>query len=332
MARVSQASANQRAGRAGRTGPGRAIRLYPLEDFVRRPAQDAPEIARADLTPVALQLRAMKLGGFGDLAWLDAPPEAAVRHAGALLEALGALEPSGRLTRDGREMARYPLHPRLARLVLEAGRRGAGEDGCRAAAVLSAGERLPAEFDHATRSDLLVLMEREWQPYTARILRQIRRDAAPRGGRGNEDALLMAVLAAFPDRVARRRQGAELLLAEGGSAVLSPSSTVRDCELMVAVEVEDRRDQRVPMVRIASGIEPEWLLDLFPERVLEKREAQWNRAAERVEGVSALYFGAIAITESRGAPATGEAAAMLAAKAVEAGIGRFADEEEVNAG
>ena len=182
VARVSQASANQRAGRAGRTGPGRAIRLYPLEDFVRRPAQDAPEIARADLTPVALQLRAMKVGGFADLEWLDAPPEAAVRHAGGLLEALGALEPSGRLTTEGREMARHALHPRLARLVLEAGRRGAGEEGCRAAAVLSAGERLPGEFDHATRSDLLVLMEREWQPYTARILRQIRRDAAPRGG------------------------------------------------------------------------------------------------------------------------------------------------------
>ena len=141
----------------------------------------------------------------------------------------------------------------------------------------------------------------------------------------------MAVLAAFPDRVARRRQGAELLLAEGGPAVLSPASTVRDCELMVAVEVEDRRDQRLPMVRIASGIEPEWLLDLFPERVVEKREAQWNRAAERVEGVSALYFGAIAITESRGAPEPEQAAAMLAAKALEAGIGRFADEEEVNA-
>ena len=147
---------------------------------MRRPAQDAPEIARADLAPAALQLRAMGVGGLEDLEWLDAPPEAAARQARELLESSGALAGSGALTATGREMARYPLHPRLGRLVVEAERRGAGEDGCRAAAVLSAGERLPAQPDHAARSDLLVLMEREWQPQTGRILRQIRREVAPR--------------------------------------------------------------------------------------------------------------------------------------------------------
>ena len=87
MARISQASANQRAGRAGRTGPGRAIRLYPLEDFVRRPAHDTPEIARADLAPAALLLDAMGAGGFDDLDWLDAPPAAAMEQAADLLRA-----------------------------------------------------------------------------------------------------------------------------------------------------------------------------------------------------------------------------------------------------
>src|SRR5439155_12600711 len=114
IARVSQASANQRAGRAGRTGPGRALRLFPLDDFVRRPAQDVPEILRADLTPAALMLRAMGLGSFADLAWLDAPPAAAAEHAEDLLRQLGA---TGATLR---EMARYPLPPRLARLVLQA--------------------------------------------------------------------------------------------------------------------------------------------------------------------------------------------------------------------
>src|SRR5689334_3626403 len=122
----------------------------------------------------------------------------------------------------------------------------------------------------------------------------------PRQKRRDEDALLISVLAAFPDRVAKRRQGSELLLAAGGAAQLAPSSTVQSAEFLVAVEAEDRRDQKMPLVRIASGIEPDWLLDLFPGRVTERREVRWNRAAERVESVSALLFDAIVIEESRG--------------------------------
>ena len=323
IARISQASANQRAGRAGRTGPGRALRLYPLEDFVRRPAHDVPEIARADLAPAALLLDAMGTGRLADLEWLDAPPAAAVDQAEELLRQLGA---RGAVAR---EMARYPLHPRLSRLIVEARRRGVAEDGCTAAALLSAGERLPARPEHATRSDVLALMESQWEPRTAQVVRQVRRMVdPPRQKRRDEDALLMAVLAAFPDRVARRRQGAELLLAGGGGAQLAPSSTVHTAEFLVAVEAEDRRDQKMPLVRIASGIEPGWLLDLFPGRVRERSEVAWNHAAERVESVSALMFDGIAIEESRGTPEAAVAAALLAEKAVEAGVARFADVEE----
>jgi ATP-dependent helicase HrpB len=331
VSRISQASANQRAGRAGRTGPGCAIRLYPLEDFVRRPPHDTPEIARADLAPVALLLHAMGIAGLDSMAWLDAPPAAAVEHAANLLALLGA---SGALAR---EMARYPLHPRLSRLVVEARRRGVGEDGCTVAALLSAGERLPARPQQSTRSDLLVLMESQWEPRTAQTVRQVRRMVDPRMGnppkqRGrNEEALLISVLAAFPDRVARRRQGAELQLAAGGPAQLAPSSTVTAAQFMVAVEAEDRRDQKAPLVRIASGIEPDWLLDLFPERIRETARVEWNRTAERVESVSALWFDQIAIEESRGAAEPEAAAALLASKAMEAGIARFDDMESVEA-
>ena len=341
VTRISQASANQRAGRAGRTGPGRAIRLYPMEDFVRRPAHDTPEVARADLAPVTLLLHAMGVGRLDSLEWLDAPPAAGVERAEELLELLGARGATGR------EMARYPLHPRLGRLIVESRRRGVAEDGCTVAALLSAGERLPARADHATRSDLLVLMESEWEPRTEQMVRQVRRivsqgpgkrgrgpGARGRGcdtGDADEDALLISVLAAFPDRVARRRQGSELQLATGGPAQLAPSSTVTAAEFLVAVEAEDRRDQKMPLVRVASGVEPGWLLDLFPDRVREVRRVEWNRAAERVESVSALLFGEIAIEESRGAPDLEEAAALVAQKAVEAGIARFAPVEEIDA-
>ena len=125
----------------------------------------------------------MEIDGFDALEWLDAPPAAAAAQAESLLRQLGA---EGAI---GREMARYPLHPRLARLIVEARRRGVAEDGCTVAALLSAGERLPAEARHAGRSDLLALLEAPWEPRTEQVVRQVRRivnppkQAAPRRGR-----------------------------------------------------------------------------------------------------------------------------------------------------
>ncbi len=322
VGRISQASANQRAGRAGRTGPGRVIRLYPREDFVRRPAHDTPEIARADLAPAVLLVQSLGIGSLDAIAWLEAPPAAHVQRAAELLRQLGATK----------EMARYPLHPRLARLIVEARHRGVAEDGCTVAALLSAGERLNGKADHATASDVLVLLESQWEPRTAQLVRQIRRIVnPPRQQARDEIALRIAVLAAFPDRVARRRQGSDLQLAAGDPAQLAPSSTVTEAEFLVAVEAEDRRDQKVPLVRLASAVEPEWLVDLFPERVREVQRVEWNRAAERVEAVSLLMFDEIAIEERRAAAEPELAAALLAQKASEAGLARFADTEEIEA-
>jgi ATP-dependent helicase HrpB len=326
VARISQASANQRAGRAGRTGPGRAIRLYPLEDFVRRSPHHVPEILRADLAPAALLLRAMEIESFDVLEWLDSPPSAAAAQAESLLRQLGA---EGQI---GREMARYPLHPRLARLIVEARRRGVAEDGCKIAALLSADQRLPAEASHAGRSDLLTMLETSWEPRTAQVVRHVNRVVnPPKQLRRDEEALLISALAAFPDRVARRRAGNDLQLASGGAAQLAPSSTVTQAELLIAVEAEDRRDRHSPLVRLASAVEPEWLVDLFADRIAEVTKVEWNRGSQRVEGVSALMFGEIAIEETRREPDPAAAGELLASKAIEAGIGRFVDREALDA-
>ena len=308
--RISRASATQRAGRAGRTTPGSVIRLYTAEDFHRRAAADAPEILRRELSHLVLLLRAM---GAAELAWLDAPPVAAWDAANALLDRLGVSE--GVLA----EMAALPLPPRLAKLLVEAQRRGVAEKGCAVAAVLSTGER--------GSSDLLALAEGNWQPQTQRVFDQLRqscgRAATKKSGPRHDDSdILQAVLAAFPDRVARHRRDGELLLSSGGSARFP------ECrwEFLIAIDIEERRDQGLPLVRLAAPIEPEWLL----ERATERITLEWNRASERVEQAVALVYDQLVIEETRAPALAGaEASRMLAAKALEAGVERFADREEL---
>jgi ATP-dependent helicase HrpB len=308
--RVSQASATQRAGRAGRTAPGRVIRLYTAEDFHRRPASDSPEIQRRELSGLVLQLRAMKIPS---LEFLDAPPEAAIAAAAALLDRLGFAE--GAVSRTTAEL---PLPPRLAKLLIDAAANGAVDAGCAAAAVLSTGERGSA--------DLLTLLDAEWQPETKRVYEQLRRLMGVRqrplpNTVRSEESLLRAVLAAFPDRVARHRRDGELLLSQGGSARLA------DCryEFLVAVDIEERREKGLPLVRLAAGpIQPEWLLD----RATERTSLEWNRTALRVEQVSALLYDELVIEETRAPAAPGaEAARILEERALEAGIERFVDRD-----
>src|ERR1700688_3520211 len=290
VGRVSKASAKQRAGRAGRTAPGRVVRLYGIEDYQRRPDHDAPEIARSDLSQLCLALRAMQIG---DLAWLDAPPDAAWQSAESLLDRLGATE------ERVHQLARFPLHPRLSRILIAAMERGVGEDGCVAAAQLGSGAR-------SEKNDLLSAMDAPQDYRTRQQAEQLRRIARPaRQTEHNDNALLMSVLAGFPDRVAWRRAGNQVLLSTGGSAEVAGDPP--RYEFMVAVDAEDRKDKPLPLIRMTARIEPEWLIELFPDRVREHSSVEWNRLAERVEAVGALLYDSLVIQESRGAPPEAEA-------------------------
>ena len=317
IARVSKASATQRAGRAARTAPGRVIRLYAAEDFHRRPEHDKPEVLRRELTQACLDLRVLGVPSPLDLAWLDAPPAAAVTSAQAVLEKLGANGP------DARRMAQLPLHPRLARLVLEAAAHGVGEDGCGVAALLSSGARTQT-------SDLIALLDSEWDARTRQHYDQIRRAVRPpRQSRRDLDPLLKAILTAFPDRVGRKRRDNQAMLANGIAVMLQDPA--RTPEFFVAVDIEDRSENALPLVRMTSSLQPEWLLDLFPERMRHRNAPEWNRAAERVDAVSAILYEQLVIEESRGGMPDPEAASrMLAARALEAGFERFVDREELD--
>jgi ATP-dependent helicase HrpB len=175
------------------------------------------------------------------------------------------------------------------------------------------------------KNDLLAAMDLEQDSWTREHIAQLRRIARPSPQkRHSDDALLMSVLAGFPDRVARLRTGNQLLLSSGKSAEIAGEPP--RYEFMVAVDAEDRKEKPLPLVRMTARIEPEWLIDLFPERVREQSSVTWNRTAARVEAVSSLFYDELVIQESRGALPDAEAAAeLLARKALEAGIERFID-------
>jgi ATP-dependent helicase HrpB len=162
-----------------------------------------------------------------------------------------------------------------------------------------------------------------------------------------ETALLISILAGYPDRVARRRtpptserrdNTEELLLSGGGAAELAAESVVRRAEFLVAVEAAERRERGRAasrggvrtLVRLASAIEPEWLLDLFPAQVREATEARWHEQAERVEAVSRLLYDNLVLTETRASSNDNEEIArVLCAAARAAGWRSFADVETV---
>ena len=316
VGRISKASATQRAGRAGRTGPGQVIRLYSQEDYALRPEHDLPEIARADLSQLLLSLRAMGIGHPNELDWLDAPPPEAVASAELLLDRIGV---KGDMTQ---RLARFPLPPRLSRIVIEALDRGVGEDGCRAAAMLGLGDR-------SERSDLLAAMDLPQDHRVRQHTEQLLRMARPPKQSGHDDqALLLSVLAGFPDRVARRRAGNQVLLSTGVSAEVYGEPP--PYEFMLAMNAEDRTENALPLIRMTARIEPEWLLDLFPESIEERSSVEWNRITERVERVSALLYDKLVIEESRGAATGPEAEDLLWRKALEQGIEQFVEKQALD--
>lgn len=320
--RISKASAIQRAGRAGRTGVGIAVRLYSEDDFVRRVAQSAPEILRADLAQLVLQLAAASLSPEA-LTWLTDPRPETLAHSRSVLMRLGALDEQGRITGLGKRMALQPVHPRLARFFLAAAELGAACEGCALAARLAEG-RIRDSYS------VEAILDTEASYTIRRLTKQLSDAVRMKSPEGPDPyALEKALLLAYNDRVARRR-GSTLLLSSGGSVTLGANNTVTS-DFLVALEIDDRSGQASPLVHIASEVKPDWLLEFFADQVETHEEMAWNREAERVEQVNALRYGQLTIDESRGTPSDSHAAAtLLAGKATEAGIERFTSAEELH--
>jgi ATP-dependent helicase HrpB len=168
------------------------------------------------------------------------------------------------------------------------------------------------------------------QRQISRIVRSAR--ARPARREDEDEALLISTLAGYPDRVAKRRSqhSRELQLSEGGTAIISESSVVHEPELLVAIDAEERKaaGPAKVLVRMASKVEPEWLLEIAPDQIADADELQWNQQTEQVERVQKVTYGELVLEEKRiPAPPSERVAAMLAEAARAAPIDRFADPE-----
>ncbi len=376
VARVSKASATQRAGRAGRTRPGRCLRLYTQHDFETRPAFEAPEIARLDLTQMLLSLRASGLDRRGDWAWFEPPPQAALDAAQTLLRRLDAIDAGGAVTDNGRAMLRFPLHPRLARMLVEGERRGVARDAAMMAALLSERDIRARggdekRFVERGESDLTALLERfddaladngrgrfdnartaGLEPSAVasaerafKQLARMARDRAepPKGGTEYDHALRICALTGFADRVAKVRypanntgrasDGAELVFAFGGTAKLRAESAAHGQDFVVALDAEERNDGRgsTVTVRTASGIEPDWLLDLYTDQCEDRVEALFDKEREQVTVKRRIVYGALVLDESLvREPDPALVADALATAAIAKGVRHFVDGDSLD--
>jgi ATP-dependent helicase HrpB len=296
--RITLDSADQRAGRAARLGPGLARRLWDARDRLR-PHREA-EIHRIDLSSPVLAILAAA-ADLDSFAWFDRPAADRLASAIDLSARLGAIE-NGHITSVGRKMQQLPLPPRLARIFLESF--GAIE-ACAACAWLAEPARLggPAA---ATTSDILTVIDR-WQDMPRRlktVADHLGRLAAAaikdqRVMHISETELRRALLTGYPDRVARRRAADKATLASGHGAIIGRETGVHDAEWLIALDVTAARGgaNAEAIIRVASRIEPEWLSptrstveqEIAESGALKARAVDWYDAlvlAERPVGVN----------------------------------------------
>jgi ATP-dependent helicase HrpB len=304
--RVSHAAADQRRGRAGRTAPGVAYRLWHEGQNGALAPYDTPEILAADLTGLALDLTSWGVTDPARLSFLDPPPAPAWREAVALLRQLGAVDAHGHVTAEGKAMARLPLHPRLAHMIHAAedkgtaaelaallGERGLGGDGT------DLSHRL-ARFrsDRSPRASDARSLARRW------------------GGAPGDAADIGVTLArAFPDRVAQQA-GAKgrFRLANGRAASMEASDALAASPFLVVTEITG--GAATGRIRAAAVIGRDEIEALFAGQIVAETNLRWDGASASVRARRRRTLGALVLADDPVPVDDADAAAKLLAEHV----------------
>ncbi|MGE0723634.1 MAG: ATP-dependent helicase HrpB [Alphaproteobacteria bacterium] len=289
---VSIAAAEQRRGRAGRLGPGTCHRLWTAAEHRGLIPFDPPEILAADLAPLVLELALWGARDPRRLAWLDPPPTAALGQAHEILRRLGALDADGIPTAAGRRMGQLGIHPRLARMAIEAEARGAGWTGCLLAALLS--ERDPLRSgagarDADLRSRLALLAEPDrsggGDSASLRRIELSARDLArslgvrPRAGGVQEAGPLVA--AAYPDRIGRRADPRGIYPLAGGGAGMLADGDALVVEEWLAIAALDGDRQRA-RIHLAAPLARADIEAAFADRIETVDRIAWDARSQSV--------------------------------------------------
>jgi ATP-dependent helicase HrpB len=297
--RASRAAVTQRAGRAGREGPGAVYRCWTAAEQDRLPAHDEPEVTTADLTAFALELACWGAPGGRGLALLDPPPPAALTVAAQTLRSLGAVDDEGRVTPRGRALTAVGVHPRLARALLDGaplvGRRRASE----VVALLSGDTSLRSDDLGAAWRSLRDGADRgataRWREEVGRLERAVGDAPSPRLPDDTAAGLIVGL--AHPERLARLRPGSSgtYLMAAGTGAELSPGTALGGAPWL-AIAVADRSPgRRDARVRSAVAIDEATALEAGSALHLERNEVSWRDGD--VSGARVERLGAIVLAE-----------------------------------
>lgn len=292
--RVSQASAEQRKGRAGRLGPGVAYRLWPEEEMRALAQHDDPEIRIADLSGLVLELAAWGVSTRDGLPWIELPPAGSFAQAQELLRELAALDAENRITAHGKYMARLPLHPRLSHMVITAKKLGAGAKAAEIAALLSERDGLPRDAPLDAEQRLLYLRG----PTKDRIrqsMRQIMSLASLGDDNGDISAGVILALA-YPDRIAQRRGGhGRFRMASGaGAQVADHDALAKKDFIAIALLDGSGADARVQMAGEISEAEIE---KHFGHLIETKADVFWDGKANAVSAAQVKKLGALVLEE-----------------------------------
>ncbi len=301
--RASQASATQRAGRAARQRPGVAYRLWEAAATAGMPPFDPPEILESDLSSLLLDCALWGVSDPASLRWLDPPPAPAVTEARKRLTLLDALDEDGRITAHGKALAKLPLSPRLAHMLVRAGERGLGDVAADVAVLL--GERGIGGQDtdltlrqqrwrreSGKRAEAARAMARRW----ARLISPSEtgsRQALP-GATDHHVGICLAI--AFPDRIAKRRSsdGADWASVGGRGFRLDPLSPLAREEWLAVGEVQG--SAAGARILSAAPLSEADVLALFGHRVTEHRSVRFRAANGGVEALRERRLGAVRLS------------------------------------